>query len=82
MAKEFLIRGIRIGIVVLSVSICAPVLYGAAGIVVGMTALMTFGLNDMSAPWETAFEVAYILFVAGAVVADAFIGWCAWKLTA
>lgn len=82
MAREALIRGIRIGILVLSVFICAPVLYGAAGVLVGLAALTTFGLNDIPTLWDTFFHVAHFLFVAAGVVADAFIGWGVWKFTA
>jgi hypothetical protein len=82
MAKESLLRGIRFGIAVLSASICAPLLCSAAGILVGLAALLTFGLDDVPAPWDTVSEVAYILFVAGSVVAGAFIGWAVWRFTA
>jgi hypothetical protein len=82
MTKESLIRGLRLGIAVLSASIATPVLCGAAGILVGLAALLTFGLEDVPAPWNTAFEVAYLLFVAGGMVAGSLIGWGVWKFTA
>jgi hypothetical protein len=82
MAKESQILGIRLGIAVLSASLCAPVLCGAAGLLVGLAALLAFRLDDVPAPWGAAFEAAYVLLSCGAFGASAFVGWCAWKLTA
>jgi hypothetical protein len=82
MAKESQLRVIRFGIAALSALICAPVLCSAAGILVGLVALLTFRLEDVPVVWKAAFEVAYLLLVFGALVASTFVGWCVWKVTA
>jgi hypothetical protein len=80
--KESHIRGIRFGIMALSVSLCAPVLWHTASILVGLAAVMMFWPADVPTPWDTIFDFAHTLLVVGSVIASALIGWSIWKWTA